>query len=212
MRSIEERNKIVLEHLKLAKRLTDRRYKTVHRSVLYGDLLSAAYAVLIDAAERYNEVKANPESKNPFESYASRRIIGEMNDYLRSCNWGTRNHPQHLLSLEREAYQNGGQCQGSESEHYVRISDLCVADERSVVDELNGEELFNKVIRSLPKREKNVFRLRYLYGLNMKEVAGIVGISESRVSQILSQNTEYLCGIWSERATELWDEATPEEG
>jgi RNA polymerase sigma factor for flagellar operon FliA len=211
MRSIEERNGLVVEHLKLAKRLTDQRYKTVHRSVLYGDLLSAAYAGLLDAAERYNEVKANPQSKKPFEAYASRRIIGEMNDYLRSCNWGTRNHPQYLLSLEREAYQNNGQGQSGDVEHVARISDLCVADERSVVDELNGEELFNKVIRSLPKREKKVFRLRYLYGLTMKEVADLVGISESRVSQILSQNTEYLRGLWSERADELWEEVTQEE-
>ena len=118
MRSIEERNGIIEQHLKLAKRLTDKRYKTVHRSVVYGDLLSAAYSGLLDAAEKFNDTKVNPQAKNPFEAYAAQRIIGEMNDYLRSCNWGTRGRPQHLMSLDREAYS-------ANSSHSYRDSEDC---------------------------------------------------------------------------------------
>ena len=213
MRSIEERNIIVEQHIQLATRLAERRYKSVHRSVVFGDLLSAAYSGLIDAATKFNQDLVNPQAKRPFEAYAAQRIAGEMNDYLRSCNWGTRGNPQRLMSLEREAYPNvGGNVHNwGEGGHSPKVSDTCMSNERTVVDHLNGEELFDKVIRCLPHRDKWVFRLRFLAGLTMKEVADVVEISESRVSQILSQDTEYLRFIWTGKIDELWGEIIPEE-
>ena len=53
------------------------------------------------------------------------------------------------------------------------------------------EERFNKrlaeAIASLPERERLVLALYYDRGLNLKEVGAILGVSESRVSQLLGQ-------------------------
>jgi len=206
MRSIEERNAIIEEHLALAKNLASQRFKTVHPTVQLGELLSAAYYGLLDAADRFDESKVNPKAKRPFEAYARSRIHGEMNDYLRSCNWGTRSDPQYLVSLDRRAYSSAHS--NERFDEASSLGDMCASEDRPVADKLNSEELFNKIIRSLPKREKRVFQLRYLYGLTMKEIAQCVDLSESRVSQILSQSTEHLHSVWGDRSQFLWEEAS----
>lgn len=202
MRSIEERNAIVGEHLQLAKALAGSRYKTVNHTVQYGELLSAAYQGLINAAELFDMAKANPKAKRPFECYARRRIRGQMDDYLRACNWGTRTYTPKVISTETVTRYSGDNRSGRP----LSLGDTFHSRDRSIVDQLNGRELFEKIIRCLPQREKRVFRLRYLYTLTMKEIADCVDISESRVSQILSQNTRYLRKVWSNRGDELWDE------
>jgi len=204
MRSIEERNELIEKHLDLAKNLAGRRFRTVHQTVQFGELLSAAYFGLIDAAKKFDAGKVNPEAGNPFEAYAKCRILGEMNDYLRSCNWGTRNNPQHLVSLEQDAYSSSsGTGRFDESS---KLSDTCSSDDRPAIDVLNGEELFAKIIRSLSKRDRKVFQLYYLHGLTMKEVAGCLNLSESRVSQIISKDTDRLRLVWDGRSHYLWSE------
>ncbi len=200
MRSIEERNALVEEHLDLAEHLARLRHRSVHRTVQLGELLSAAYEGLLDAANKFDTNKVNAKAKYPFRCYARTRITGEMNDYLRSCNWGTRgkHRKAHSIDTVPGYYDDGGQV--------VTLREVLPARERPAIDELNGRELFNKLIRSLPKREKMVFKLRFLNSLTMKEVAKVVGISESRVSQILSQNKLFLKDVWGSKLYELWDE------
>ncbi len=205
MRSIEERNALVEEHLGLAETLAGRRHRNVHRTVQLGELLSAAYEGLLDAANKFDANKVNARAKHPFRCYATTRIIGEMNDYLRSCSWGTRgNHRKaHSIDTVPSYYKDGGQV--------VTLREVLPARERSPIDQLNGRELFDKLIRSLPRREKMVFKLRFLNSLTMKQVAEVVGISESRVSQILSQNTMFLRDVWEGKLHELWNEVEATE-
>lgn len=202
MRDIAERNQLVEQHLSLAENLAKIRHRTVNPCVQYDELLSAAYAGLIDAAGRYNEAKVNELAKFPFVAYARSRIVGEMNDYLRSCNWGSRQNPQKVRSLDRVIYRSD-QGQGRP----VYIGDLLYDADDDVVDTVNSDELFEKIIKGLPKMVKSVFRLRYLYNLTMKQVAEKLDISESRVSQIISQHSIYLRSALNSKKEELWDEA-----
>lgn len=197
VRTIEDRNNLFEQHIKLAKNLAAKRYATVNRAVQYDELLSAAYVGLLDAAKKYDSTLINPKCSKPFECYARRRIKGEMLDYLRSCNWGSRKNPQYMASIEKEVYSSDS------SENTIKIGDLCTSRDKDVVDDLNIKELFTKLVRCLPKRDRIVFTLRYMFDLTMKEIAENLAISESRVSQILSRNVDYLRSVWREHKQDL---------
>ncbi len=66
-----------------------------------------------------------------------------------------------------------------------------VASDDAHPDELHEDEAFKKAlaeaIGSLPEREQLVFALYYDEELNLKEIGLVLGVSESRVSQIHSQ-------------------------
>lgn len=49
-----------------------------------------------------------------------------------------------------------------------------------------------KAIKTLPEREALVLSLYYDKELNLKEIGAVLEVSESRVSQILSQVTQRL--------------------
>ena len=53
-----------------------------------------------------------------------------------------------------------------------------------------------KAIQELPEREALVMSLYYVEELNLKEVGAVLGVSESRVSQIHSQAVVRLRAGW----------------
>ena len=57
-------------------------------------------------------------------------------------------------------------------------------------------------IDELPNRDKLVMSLYYQEELNLKEIGEVLGVSESRVSQILSQNVKKLRSILFEEETD----------
>lgn len=62
--------------------------------------------------------------------------------------------------------------------------------QQNVVDEVLGDEFqqrLSQAIAGLPERERMVMSLYYDTEMNLKEVGALIGISESRVSQLLSQ-------------------------
>ena len=62
--------------------------------------------------------------------------------------------------------------------------------QHNVVDEILDDEFhqrLSKAIAGLPERERMVMSLYYDTEMNLKEVGTLIGISESRVSQLLSQ-------------------------
>lgn len=72
------------------------------------------------------------------------------------------------------------------------VSDLAaldVLDEKARVDEIVNAhqelELLSTVMADLPKRVRQAFTLRRVYGLSQKEIAGRMGISEGFVEQLL---------------------------
>lgn len=56
-----------------------------------------------------------------------------------------------------------------------------------------------EAIENLPEREKLVLSLYYDEEMNLKEIGAVIGVSESRVSQILSQTTYRLRTLMTER-------------
>lgn len=60
------------------------------------------------------------------------------------------------------------------------------------VAEAQTMEALTDAIEGLSDREKLVLSLYYSDGLNLKEIGAVIGVSESRVSQILSANVKKL--------------------
>ncbi len=92
-----------------------------------------------------------------------------------------------LLSLDEVYHSEGG-------EHSMASS---IADEDSidpVADAVSRErvELLTKAITTLPETERNVVVLYYHEQLYLKEIGQVLGVTESRVSQILSRALERL--------------------
>ena len=69
-------------------------------------------------------------------------------------------------------------------------------DEENIPFQGVSDESFRKAlvdsIKSLPERESLVLSLYYDEELNLKEIGEVIGVSESRVSQILSQSMQRL--------------------
>jgi RNA polymerase sigma factor (sigma-70 family) len=71
------------------------------------------------------------------------------------------------------------------------LASLDVLDERAQVDEIvNSHQelaLLAEVIAELPKRSRQIFTLRRVYGLSQREIAQRLGISEKTVEQLLAR-------------------------
>ena len=52
--------------------------------------------------------------------------------------------------------------------------------------------MFAEAIGALPERERLILSLYYDQELNLKEVGAVIGVGESRVSQLMSQATARL--------------------
>ncbi|WP_454783128.1 RNA polymerase sigma factor FliA [Legionella sp. WA2022007384] len=92
--------------------------------------------------------------------------------------------------------------QDSVSSHLYGFEDLGVTDDALQVEDgyastephvnVFHSDLMRRlsdVIRGLPQKERMVLSLYYEQDLNLKEIGEVIGVSESRVSQILSQAT-----------------------
>ena len=60
------------------------------------------------------------------------------------------------------------------------------------VEESNFQQALADAIRTLPEREALILSLYYDEELNLKEIGEVLGVSESRISQILSQTMHRL--------------------
>ena len=109
-------------------------------------------------------------------AFISRRVRGEVKDYFRSlgihgANGKWRPRPEHLgLTIEL----------GEEGQELLPC--MC-SHESAVVARLSVEKIFAQ----LEPRDALLMRLRHLEGRDGAEIAAQIGVSESRVSQLLKR-------------------------
>jgi RNA polymerase sigma factor FliA len=113
------------------------------------------------------------------------------------------------LEITLEEYH--GMLNDSASAHLYGFDDLGVTDD-TLTDEDQGlssephvnamradmKHRLSEVIDSLPQKERLVLSLYYEQDLNLKEIGDVLGVSESRVSQIHSQATHRIKSRLSE--------------
>ena len=84
----------------------------------------------------------------------------------------------------------------------MNIPDEQAKQPDTLVEENQFINLVVDAIDELPDREKLVMSLYYQDELNLKEIGEVLGVSESRVRQILSANVKKLRNILFEETEE----------
>lgn len=72
------------------------------------------------------------------------------------------------------------------------LEDQKVDDPQEAFENKELKDALSKAIQKLPEREKIIVTLYYYEGLTLKEIGEILGITESRVSQLRTKATVYL--------------------
>jgi RNA polymerase sigma factor (sigma-70 family) len=178
------RDELIISHLSLAERIAASKKKKVPRSVHFEDLQAAAYMGLVDAAGKYDK-----SLNNSFEHYAHPRISGAIQDYLRECGWGPKNRRTSAISID--APQADGQCMANKIENRV---------EKTPCD------IFEKMTKRISSVARDAMRMYYVEDMTMKDIGVRLGLTESRVSQIVKQGKTEVQEVWGLRQDELWQE------
>jgi RNA polymerase sigma factor (sigma-70 family) len=114
-----------------------------------------------------------------FPSYAIYRILGAIQDYLRELMWGSKNNRLKKQPLKEYPSQNS--------------------------DYQDNNEIFDKIISVLPIKNQTVLKKYYIDCDRISEIATVVGVHESRISQILSEARSILKEHWQSKQIELWN-------
>ncbi len=199
------RDTLVQKSLPLVRRVALQVASRLPMQVELSDLTQAGVLGLLDAASKYDEAKGVR-----FSTYAELRIRGSILDGLRELDWVPRSVRRRRRELEAASERLEARLGRSPSETELAAElDLAVSDlSRSQpaaemvesTDELDSlvrdpnaidphevlahRELFRILVESLTEKERLVMTLYYYEDLTMKGVGEVLGVNESRVSQI----------------------------
>lgn len=121
------------------------------------------------------------QKSDNFVQYAIFKIFGAIRDYLRELVWGPRKKPWSKKD------QNFDEVVGPNHKQ--------------------DDEIFYKIIAILPENNQIALKKYYVDCEKMSDIANILGVNESRVSQIISESKKVLKEKWSEFENELYGSA-----
>ena len=171
---------LVEEHYNLVTQLAWAVSSKLPSSVSNEDLTGPGAEGLIEAATRFD-----PNNGTPFPGYARRRIVGEMLDFLRSDSFGPRRTPFKITSIFQELRGGpaGLKC----------IADL-ILDHKfpSPGKRMEDKDEAKFLLKGFNKRTVEILWLYHGLDWYGKEIAGLLGITNSRVHQIVRKTHEQL--------------------
>lgn len=212
------RNRLVVQYSPLVKFVAGRVRSGLPSSVDQSDLISDGVFGLMDAIERFE-----PERGLQFQTFAVPRIRGAIIDGLRAMDWVPRSvrsqvrevtHAQAALEArlgrsadDAEVAKEVGMSPRELRELYSKVSFTSVAsfDETHLSDDLAGgaleateDEDTRRVLRTaiagLRERDQVILALYYFEQLTLGEIGTVLGVTESRVSQLHTRATLALRG------------------
>ena len=179
----ELRDRTVIENLPLVKAIAIRVHETLPVHVDLDDLIHAGVLGLFGAVEKYDASKSVS-----FQAYAKHRIKGAMLDSLRQLDWASRDlrkRQKQADEVTRDLSTKLGRTPADQERDYIaefpatpefRPDRMCERRQlRSTLD---------RAIAVLPERYQKVVFLYYTNDLTMKEIGDVLGVNESRISQI----------------------------
>ncbi|MFP7410501.1 lateral flagellar system RNA polymerase sigma factor LafS [Aeromonas veronii] len=200
---------ILARYLPLVKRAASHLRSQVSACFDQEDMEQVGMMGLLEAWRRYG---SEPDAQ--FESYAFKRIRGAMLDELRRLDWRPRQLRQQVHGhnqAQRELHNRLGR---PPSEQELATALDCSVDEvrqlsyasqaealqsleewlenggkapTTESDDVDMAMTISKVLATLDKREQLLLSLYYQQELNMKEIALVLGLTESRVCQLHKQ-------------------------
>jgi len=149
---------LVLTHMNFAEKLARKRKRSLPSYIDIYELFSAAYLGLTEAANSYDE------SRNvAFKTYSYRRILGAIDDYLQSLGY----------SISLDIRNN--------------ITGLSKSDLIESKQQINHDHSFDLIESLIGNLGSNIFKLYFLDNYDLKEIGLMVGVSESRICQLLNK-------------------------
>lgn len=214
--TIELRNRLVMQYSPLVKYVAGRLRTRLPDSVYYGDLVSDGIIGLMEAIDRFD-----PARGLTFQTFAVPRIRGAMVDALRALDWVPRSVREKVRQVEQaqrmlearlgripddpEIAAELGISVPELRDLYAKVSftsvgtleDLELADDLSAaatheIEDDQAKAALLRVVGELPERDQILIALYYFEGLTLSEIGRVLGVSESRVSQLHSRATMVL--------------------
>jgi RNA polymerase sigma factor FliA len=161
--------KLVEDYVPLAVKLAYQKKRSLPQFISIDELKSAAYLGLTEAASRYDDTKGVQ-----FSTYAYPRIQGAILDYLRELSWGNKEDQSVVCDLE--SLEN---CSGVEPQS-------------------SPEQLLEEISEDLDEQAKTMMKFYFIDEFSMKEIGKKFGVSESRISQLISSYKQKIKNNWSE--------------
>ena len=184
--------------------------RRVPRSVQREDLIAAGSIGLLQALR--SQKHTCPEM---LTAYARIRIRGAVIDELRRHDWSPRRRRLQPASVPN-ATVAGPAPDAPSSEQKTGVVVIGFEDlppTHTLSDEgpspLEQVELrrsgldLRRAVDALPPRERSIVRMRYFEDVSSKAIASSLGLSEARVSQLLSRATSQLKQHLAERPSEV---------
>ncbi|MGE0828004.1 MAG: sigma-70 family RNA polymerase sigma factor [Hyphomonadaceae bacterium] len=198
------REKLVDRHLAMARAIARGEYR---RRPAYGleraDFEQLAIGGLLEAIDRFDPLKGAP-----FETFARPRIRGSISDGIaRSSESGAQFSHRKRLEAERVRSLREGRPHDAadaiadlaalaatlaigllaESASGLIVDPLAPAPGLSAYEDISWRELQVSVIReidTLPDAQRRVLRQHYFEGVSFLDIARVMGLSKSRISQL----------------------------
>ncbi len=222
-----EREALIRQHVPLVRRLAHHMIAKLPPNIELDDLIQVGMIGLTEALSRFEAAQGVQ-----FETFATQRIRGAMQDELREGDWMSRSSRKSQKDIEK-AVQRVEQKLGRsplESEIAAEMG-LSLSDYQSLLGKVRGMQLVYleditrggeegdegflerhdvsdhdgadpvellrdqrlrsalvKAIESLPEREQYIMGMYYEHDMNLKEIAAVLGVTESRICQLHSQS------------------------
>jgi RNA polymerase sigma factor for flagellar operon FliA len=210
----DARDRLVLQYSPLVKYVAGRVRSGLPSSVDQADLVSDGVIGLMDAIDKFD-----PARGLQFQTYAVSRIRGAIVDGLRASDWVPRSVREKIRDidgaqarLEKELGRAPGDGEVaaelgitvkelrrtySQTAHTSVVSFETATDDedtpRATADLPGADDDippgFLAAVRELPERDQVVVALYYWERLTLAEIGQVLGVTESRVSQLHSRAT-----------------------
>ena len=203
-------DQLAIQYLPAVKAMAYRIKERLPAHLETSELISIGTEELIKLARRYDE-----GLNDSFWGYAKSRVYGAMLDYLRSLDVISRASRKLIKAIDIEVSRYFNEHEEEPSDEYLsgvlgesvgKIREAKIAadiymlvpiDEQynimeptNIIDRLEKEELVEKihsVLKTFSQREQLIIQLYFLEELNLSEIKEILGITESRISQITKE-------------------------
>lgn len=177
----ELKKKLILSYANLV-------HYVIHNSRLYKqgvldskDYFQIGVEGLSEAIDRFD-----PDYGTKFETYAIKRIRGKIIDALRKV----KHRSQVKDEFNSPNYYDDVSLTNTVDKDETMLYEMIPSEEKTPEDvaEKNEEkEILAREIKKLKERDRLILTLYYYENLNYKEIAEVLGITVSRVSQIHSR-------------------------